>query len=146
VNVTPGNEQHEHQGIAPTLSWKSKSKALAEEAAAAALHLPGVLGAAFTISGPPSELVLHVDCRLRPNQDPAATMKAIADSIVEDLEHAIGIRFFERHLGFRIAEPAPVPDAAPAAASGAAASAGDVLAAPFAGRPAHRIAQLSAAS
>ena len=117
MNVIPGNEQHEHQGIAPTLSWKSKSKALAEEAAAAALHLPGVLGAAFTISGPPAELILHVDCRLRPNQDPAATMKLIADSIVEDLEHAIGIRFFERHLDFRIAESFPASHQALATAA-----------------------------
>jgi hypothetical protein len=115
VSVIPGNEQHEHRRLAPTSSWKSKSRALAEEAAAAALHLPGVLGAVFTISGPPTALVLHADCRLRPNQDPAAIMKLIADSIVEDLERAIGIRFFERHLDFRIAESFPVFHPAPAA-------------------------------
>lgn len=116
MSVIPGNEQHEHPRISPKLSWKSKSRALAEEAAAAALRLPGVLGAAFAISGPPTELVLHVDCRLRPNQDPAATMKLIADSVVEDLERAIGIRFFERHLDFHIAESFPVFHEAPAAA------------------------------
>ncbi|GER23256.1 hypothetical protein NCCP1664_17520 [Zafaria cholistanensis] len=115
MNVTPGNEQREHHRIAPTLSWKSKSKALAEAASAAALHLPGVLGAAFTISGPPAELILHVDCRLRANQDPAATMKLIADSVVEDLERAIGIQFLERHLDFRIAES--FPHEAPAASA-----------------------------
>ena len=115
MSVIPGNEQHEHPRMPPTSPWKSKSRALADRAAAAALHLPGVLGAAFTISGPPAELVLHVDCRLRPNQDPAATMKLIADSIVEDLERAIGIRFFERHLDFRIAESFPVFHQAPAA-------------------------------
>lgn len=116
MSVIPGNEQHEHQGITPMSSWKLKSRALADGAAAAALHLPGVLGAAFTISGPPTKLVLHADCRLRPNQDPAATMKLIADSIVDDLERAIGIRFFERHLDFRIAESFPVFHQAPAAA------------------------------
>lgn len=113
MNVTPGNEQHEHQRIAPTSSWKSKSKALADGAAAAALHLPGVLGAAFTISGPPTKLVLHVDCKLRPNPNPATTMKLIADSVVEDLEHAIGVQFFERQLDFRIAESFPVSHEAP---------------------------------
>lgn len=132
--MTPGNEQHGHHSIAPTLSWKSKSRTLAKEAAAAALHLPGVLGATFTISGPPTELVLYANCKLRPNQDPAATMKLIADSVVADLERAIGIQFFERHLDFHIAESFPVFHEAPAAAV------------PFGDRLANRAAPLSVAS
>ena len=96
--------------------------------------MTGVLGAAFTISGPPTELVLHVDCRLQPNQDYAATMKLIADSIVEDLERAIGIRFLERHLDFRTAESFPRPHEATA------------VPAPFGGRLTTGAARLSVAS
>lgn len=132
--MRPGNEMHEHPRIASKRSWKSKSRALSDAAAAAALHLPGVLGAAFTISGPPTELVLHVDCRLGANQDYAATMKLIADSIVEDLERVIGTRFLERHLDFRIAESFPNPHEATA------------VPAPFAGRLTTGAAQLSVAS
>lgn len=97
--------RNEHPRITPKQPRMSKNTAFADRAQASALELPGVLGAAFTISGSPTEPVLHVDCRLAPNQDYAATMQLVADLIVEDLECSIGIRFLERHLDFRIAEP-----------------------------------------
>lgn len=99
------------------LTWENRAQFLAHSASRAALELPGVMHAEFRVAGGPSALVLHVDCRLRPQGDPSSTMKRIADSIVEDLENFIGVRFAERHLDFTISEspskPAPAATAHP---------------------------------
>jgi hypothetical protein len=98
-------------------SWENRAQVLAHSASRAALELPGVMHAEFRVAGGPSALVLHVDCRLRQQGDPSSTMKRIADSIVEDLENFIGVRFAERHLDFTISEspskPAPAATAHP---------------------------------
>lgn len=104
MSAVPGSERHEHRVQAPKVSWKSKSRALADDAAEAALRVPGVLYAEFTISGPPAELVLRGDLTFQPNVDASATLKLITDSVIGDLERAIGIRFAAQHVDFHVAE------------------------------------------
>jgi hypothetical protein len=89
--------------------WPAQSRTLARGASRAAQMLPGVLSAEFSISGPPAEPVLHLDCRLLRHGDPASVMEHITTSLVEDLEDLLGVRFAERHVEVSIDETGTAP-------------------------------------
>jgi hypothetical protein len=82
--------------------WSSRKRRLARSAARAALVLPGVVEANFTVMGTPARPSLLLTCILRPQADAAAVMERIESTVVGDLELLLGVPFAQRQIEFSV--------------------------------------------
>jgi hypothetical protein len=99
-STTPGGPPTElsaDEGI-----WSSRKRRLARSAARAALVVPGVAEADFTIMGTASRPSLLLTCVLRPQADAAAVMEHIESTVVGDLELLMGVPFAQRQIEFSV--------------------------------------------
>jgi hypothetical protein len=82
--------------------WSSRKRRLARSAARAALVVPGVAEANFTIMGTAAKPSLMLTCILRPQADAAAVMEHIESTVVGDLEVLLGVPFAQRQIEFSV--------------------------------------------
>lgn len=94
----PVNAQRGGEGL-----WDRRTRLLARSAAHAALVLPAVTAAEFTIHGAPDSLAVTVDCQVRSQAELPMVARHVEVTVLSDLENLLAIPFAERIVNFTVA-------------------------------------------